>query len=103
MCGVAYLMDAPREVIKNTAINTLASDIGVVCDGAKASCAVKISCGLDAARLALYLALDGKRYPGKCGLVWDDVDATIRNVGRMASKGMKTTDREILDIMLENS
>lgn len=103
MCGIAFLMGANREVIKNTAINTLATDIGVVCDGAKASCAIKIACGFESARTALYLALDGKRYPGKCGLVCDDVDTTIKNVGRMAAKGMVSTDKEILDIMLENN
>lgn len=99
--GLAFMLGYPKKVISDTIINTLADDIGVVCDGAKASCAAKIACGLDAAFNAFFIAIDGKRYPDSCGIVDESVDKTIANVGRMASCGMQSTDKEILEIMLE--
>ncbi|MEG2085660.1 MAG: L-serine ammonia-lyase, iron-sulfur-dependent, subunit alpha, partial [Clostridia bacterium] len=102
VCGLAFLQNYDKQVLRNVIINTLANDIGVICDGAKSSCAAKIGCGFDAAINAYFLAIDGKRYPDKCGIINEDVDITIKNVGRMASKGMQDTDREILQIMLEN-
>jgi len=96
------MLGCNETIIRNTITNTMANDIGIVCDGAKASCAAKISSGLEAAFNAFFLAVDGKVYPDNCGIINKSVDKTIRNVGRMASRGMQSTDKEILDIMLED-
>lgn len=99
LSGIAYMTNCDKAVIQNTIINTLANSIGIVCDGAKASCGAKISCALDAAINGYLIAKEGRRYKG--GMVKDTVDETIAAVGRMASKGMVSTDKEILNIMLD--
>lgn len=99
--ALTYLAGGSLEQIGQTITNMLANVAGIVCDGAKPSCAAKIASCLDAAYLAHVLAMKGRNYPGGTGIVKDGVEETIAAVGRMACRGMRQTDREILAIMLE--
>jgi len=99
--GIAYLYDEPLEVIEATISNSLATISGMVCDGAKASCASKIAIALDSAFLGYDLAKEDNNFKGGDGIVKYDIDSTIKSVSRMAKDGMKETDIEILNIMLE--
>ena len=84
-----------------TITNTLANVSGIVCDGAKASCAAKIASSVDAAIMAYYMAAEHRGFQSGEGLVKKDVEATIKSFGRMGREGMRSTDVEILKIMLE--
>lgn len=97
--AIAYLHGADRETISNTIINTLGNVSGIVCDGAKSSCAAKIASSVDAAILGYQMARHGRRFQDGEGLVALDAEQTIVNVGRMGSIGMRSTDTEILKIM----
>lgn len=99
--GIAYLHDATYKEITDTIINALCTIGGMVCDGAKSSCASKIAEAIDCGILAFNMARDGKVFKSGDGLVKDDVEATIDSIGRMAKEGMKATDVEILNIMIE--
>ena len=103
-CGsgaaIAYLHDAGYQVIADTIVNTLANTSGIVCDGAKASCAAKIASSVDAAIMGYHMASKGNTFHPGDGLVKEDVDKTIASVCRMAKHGMKETDVEILKIMI---
>ncbi|MEI0604662.1 L-serine ammonia-lyase, iron-sulfur-dependent, subunit alpha [Brachyspira alvinipulli] len=99
--GIAYLHDADYNIISDTITNALCTIGGMVCDGAKASCASKISEAVDCGILAYNLAKDGKVFKSGDGLVKDDIEATIDSIGRMAKEGMKGTDIEILNIMID--
>lgn len=101
-CGIAYLHGDGLPVISATITNALATIGGMVCDGAKASCAAKIAEALDTALMAYDLAKDGFVFRPGDGLVKSDVDKTVASVGRMGRLGMEQTDVEILHIMLEN-
>ncbi len=81
--------------------NSLANTSGIVCDGAKASCAAKIASALDGGIMGHNIAMNSKTYEPDTGILKKSVDDTIKSVGRMAAEGMRTTDVEILDIMLE--
>lgn len=98
--GIAYLHDASIEVIDATITNTLANVSGIVCDGAKPSCAAKIASSVDAAQMAYFMAADKHVFHSGEGLVKDDTEGTIKSYGRMGRDGMKATDIEILKIML---
>jgi L-cysteine desulfidase len=97
--GIAFLRGDGYEEISDTIVNTIATIGGMVCDGAKPSCAAKIAQAVDAAFLALDLSGSGKVFASGEGLVKGDVELTISSVGRMGSVGMKGTDEEILSIM----
>lgn len=99
--AIAYLHGADFEVITETITNTLGNVSGIVCDGAKASCAAKIASSVDAAIMAYYMAADHRGFHSGEGLVKEDVEATIKSFGRMGREGMRSTDVEILKIMLE--
>ena len=99
--GIAYLNNADYKIISDTITNALCTIGGMVCDGAKASCASKISEAVDCGILAYNLAKDGKVFKSGDGLVKDDIEATIDSIGRMAKEGMKGTDIEILNIMID--
>lgn len=101
-CGIAYMQDEGYNVIAGTIINTIATIGGMVCDGAKSSCAAKISIALESALNALMEAKHGKVFADGEGLVEGDVEQTIRNIGRMGKDGMQRTDVEILNIMLHH-
>lgn len=98
--GIAYLHDKDFDTIAKTIINTLCTIGGVVCDGAKESCASKIAEALDCAILGFNMASDNKVFKDGDGLASDNVEDTIANIGRMAKDGMKSTDVEILKIMI---
>jgi len=99
-CGIAYLNGADYDVIGKTLINALGNVGGIVCDGAKASCAAKISSAVDAGIIGFEMAKRGLVFPFGDGLVEKDYEKTIQNIGRMGSRGMKSTDVEILNIMI---
>lgn len=101
--AITYLAGGSLEQIKMTITNTLANVSGIVCDGAKPSCGIKIAASLDAAMMAHLLAMDNKAYLPGDGLVKSNIEDTISSVGRMACHGMKETDKQILKIMLEFS
>ncbi len=99
--AIAYLHGASREVIDEAIVNTLANISGMVCDGAKASCAAKIASSVDAAILAYEMAAHNRTFHSGEGLVKSNTEETIRSFGRMGREGMRSTDVEILKIMLE--
>lgn len=105
-CGagaaISYLYDLPLDTIKMTIKNALGNVAGIVCDGAKSSCAAKIASSVDAAIMAHEMAMDGQVYSSGEGLNLDDVDKTIENVSRLAKEGMKETDISILEMMISN-
>jgi L-cysteine desulfidase len=99
-CGIAYLNGAGYDVIGKTIINALGNVGGIVCDGAKASCAAKISSSVDAGIMGYEMAKHNLVFPFGEGLVEKDYEKTIQNIGRMGRQGMKSTDVEILNIMI---
>lgn len=99
--AITYLAGGDLEQIKATIDNTLANIPGIICDGAKASCAAKIAASLDAAMLAHNLAMAGKSYGAHNGILREDADETISCVGRIGKEGMRQTDREIIQLMLQ--
>lgn len=100
--AIAYLHGSPLSVIEATITNTLANISGIVCDGAKASCAAKIASSVDAAQMAFFLARDQQVFLNGDGLVQETTDKTIHTIGRLGREGMKATDLEIYKIMLEH-
>lgn len=99
-CGVTYLMGRDLEVAA-TAINNMVGDApGMVCDGAGASCAMKVATSVSSMARALTLALQGIAIPASNGLVCDSVDATLRGLGRMVTSGMRQTDEAVLAVMM---
>lgn len=99
-CGIAYIDGASLDVIGHTIVNALCNIGGMVCDGAKPSCAAKIASAVEAGLLGYDLAKDDRNFQPGEGMVVDGIEDTIRNFGRMGRKGMKSTDVEILNIML---
>ena len=100
--GVAWLIDGTTEAVSATITNTLGMISGTVCDGAKPSCAAKIASAVEAGLLGFDLYESGKGLHGGDGILKDDVEKTIESVGQLAREGMRETDAEILDIMLED-
>lgn len=99
--GIAYLLGCTYQEICDTITNTIANIGGMVCDGAKPSCAAKIASAVEAAIMALHLSRKKRVFQPGEGLVKSDVEQTIASIGRMGREGMKNTDIEILNIMLE--
>ena len=100
--GVAWLTDGTYEAVSATITNTLGMISGTVCDGAKPSCATKIASAVEAGLLGFDLYEKGKGLHGGDGILKDNVEKTIESVGQLAREGMRETDTEILDIMLED-
>lgn len=98
--GITYLHGGNYDDISKTIVNTIANVGGMVCDGAKPSCAAKIASAVDAAILGHQLSAQGNAFKNGEGLVKDGVEATIESFGRLGRKGMEGTDIEIIDIML---
>ena len=98
--GIAYLMGGTFEEIAHTIVNALAIVSGIVCDGAKASCAAKIASAVDAGIVGYNMYKQGQQFYDGDGIVIKGVDATIRNVGRLGKDGMKGTNEEIIRIMV---
>lgn len=101
--GIMYLAGGDYDAIARTITNTLANVGGIVCDGAKSSCASKIVSSLTAAILAYHMSLDNHVFQPGEGLVQKDVEDTIRSMGYVGKVGMKQTDIEILNIMLNKT
>ena len=97
--GICWLDGGDYDMISNTIINALAVSSGMVCDGAKTSCAGNIALAVESGLTGWHMAKKGRRYPGGDGLVSDNVEQTIANVGKMGHDGMRQTDHEILQIM----
>ena len=98
--GIMYLHGGRYSEISHTLVNALAINSGVVCDGAKASCAAKIASAVESGLLGMQMYMHGKEFYRGDGIVADSVESTIRNVGQLAQSGMAETDREIIRIML---
>lgn len=98
--GITYLCGGTLEQIENTVVNTIADAGGIVCDGAKPSCATKISTALQAAILSHKMAMRGLTFARGEGLVMDCPEDTIKAVGYVGRAGMKQTDVEILNLMI---
>lgn len=98
-CGITYLMGGTYEQVAYSVKNMIANLAGMVCDGAKPSCALKVSSGVSTAVLSAILAIQNKHVSSVEGLIEDDVDRTIHNMTRIGSEGMNETDRMVLDIM----
>lgn len=98
--GVTYLYGGRYKEIAHTIVNALAINSGVICDGAKASCAAKIASAVDAGLLGMNMYKHGSQFYGGDGIVTKGVEATIHNVNILAKEGMKETDRTIINIML---
>ena len=99
--GIAYLEGGDLKVVAHTLVNALAITSGIVCDGAKASCAAKIAVAVDTGILGYKMYKKGQQFYGGDGLVAKGVENTIRNIGRLGKEGMKETDKEIIRIMTE--
>ena len=99
--GIAYLQGGGYDMIAHTVVNALAMDSGIVCDGAKASCAAKISSAIDAGLLGLEMYHGGNQFYGGDGLVKKGVENTIAAIGKLAQDGMGETDKEIIRLMME--
>lgn len=98
--GIAYLCGGGYKEVTHTVVNAIAIVSGMVCDGAKASCAAKIAESVDAGILGYNMYIRGQQFRGGDGIVTEGVENTIRNVGRLAKDGMKQTNAEIINIMI---
>ena len=98
-CGITYLMGGGYEQVTYAVKNMIANITGMICDGAKPSCALKLTSGVSTAVLSAILAMEGKCVTSVEGIIDDDVDRSIRNLTRIGSQGMNETDRLVLDIM----
>ena len=99
-CGIAYLNGGKYYEIAHTLVNSIAILSGTICDGAKSSCAAKIAMAVDAGILGYEMMKSGHQFYGGDGIITKGVENTIKNVSRLAQKGMNETDREIIKIML---
>ena len=97
--GIAYLSGGGLQAVSCTVNNTLAILSGMICDGAKPSCAAKIASAVEAGILGWQMQVHGQQFSGGDGILAGTVEHTITNVGRLASQGMQRTDEVILDIM----
>lgn len=97
--AIAWLLGGGYEEISHTLVNSLATVSGVICDGAKPSCAAKIAASVDAGILGYQMYKDGQQFYGGDGIVTKGVENTIRNIGRLGHDGMRETDKEIIRIM----
>ena len=98
-CGLTYLMGGGYEQVAASVKNMIANLAGMVCDGAKPSCALKVSSGVSTAVLSAMLAVQNHSVTSYEGLIEDDVDRCIHNMTRLGSVGMRETDKMVLDIM----
>lgn len=101
--GIAYLLDGSIDAVSHTIVNALAITSGIVCDGAKSSCAAKIAVSVDAGILGFEMYRNGHQFYGGDGLVVKGVENSICNFSRLGRVGMKQTDREIIRMMTKSS
>lgn len=100
-CGIAYLQGGGYDEIAHTLVNSLAIVSGIICDGAKPSCAAKIASSVEAGIVGYHMYKNGQEFKSGDGIVTKGVEATIKNVGRLGREGMRQTDKEIVKMMLE--
>lgn len=99
--GIAYLSGGDYEAVIHTVVNALAIVSGIICDGAKASCAGKIAFAVEAGILGYNMYMQGQQFYGGDGIVKKGIEDTLKSVGRLGKEGMKGTNEEIIKIMLE--
>lgn len=99
--AIAYMNTSSYSVVCKTITTSLATTSGLFCDGAKQSCSNKIISSLEASLFAMDMAIQGYSFDSGDGIVKEDIEKTIKGVGKIASKGMVETDKVILDVMLE--
>ena len=102
-CGIAYLQGADLKAVSHTLVNSLAIVSGIICDGAKPSCAAKIASSVQAGIMGYHMYQNGQQFRGGDGIVTKGVENTIRNVSQLGREGMRETDKEIVKIMLQES
>jgi L-cysteine desulfidase len=98
-CGITYLMGGSREQIGYAIKNMIGNITGMICDGAKPSCALKVSNGVSTATLSAMMAMENKVVSAVEGITDENVDKTIQNLTKIGRDGMSETDRLILEIM----
>lgn len=98
--GIAYLSGGDYEAVIHTVVNALAIVSGIVCDGAKASCAAKIAFAVEAGIFGYQMYVNGQEFKGGDGIIMKGVEATLKSVGRLGKQGMKETNEEIIRIMI---
>ena len=98
--GICYLLGGRYREIAHTLVNAVAILSGTICDGAKPSCAAKIAMAVEAGIMGYDMFSAGQQFRGGDGIVSKGVENTIKNIGRLARDGMRSTDQEIIDIML---
>lgn len=101
--GIMYMMGGREKEIENVLTNALGNISGIVCDGAKPSCAAKIASSVNAGLMGIYLAYEGHSFMPGDGIVKDEIEKTIQSVSKLARDGMRTTDKTILNIMVNSS
>ena len=98
--GIAYLCGGGYQEVIHTVVNALAIVSGIICDGAKASCAAKIASAVDAGILGYHMYIRGQQFCSGDGIVTKGIEGTLKNVGRLGKDGMKATNEEIIKIMI---
>lgn len=98
-CGITYLMGGSKMQVSYAIKNMIGNITGMICDGAKPSCAMKVSSGVSTAMLSALMAMEDKVVTPVEGIIDEDVDKSITNLTSIGSKGMEATDRLVLDIM----
>lgn len=105
-CGagaaICYLYGGDAEQISQTISNVLAIDSGIICDGAKSSCAAKIASAVEAGLVGMEMSRNGKKFHSGDGILEKNVESTIENIGDIARNGMRETDEEIIRLMIKN-
>lgn len=99
-CGIVYLRKGGYEKVCYAIKNMIGNITGMVCDGAKVGCAMKVASGVSSSIQSAVLALDGICISSNDGIIEDDIEKTIQNLGKIGSVGMQNTDNMILDIMV---
>ena len=100
--GIAYLLGGNFRTVAHTIVNAVAINSGMICDGAKASCAAKIASAVEAGLLGMQMTMQNSQFYGGDGILVKGVENTIKNVGRLARLGMAETDKEIIQIMISD-
>ncbi|MBO5286470.1 MAG: serine dehydratase subunit alpha family protein [Clostridia bacterium] len=100
--GITYLYGGKFDDVAHTVVNALAIDSGIICDGAKSSCAAKIASAVEAGLLGMEMYRNGTQFYGGDGILETGIENTIDNVGSLARVGMKETDEEIIRLMIKN-
>ncbi len=100
--GITYLYGGGYEHIKHTLVNAMAITSGIICDGAKPSCAAKIATSVDAGLLGYHMYRCGNQFYAGDGIVKSGIEHTIETVGTLAHTGMADTDRQIVRLMMED-